>query len=112
MRHVFAALLALVLVGQSMSSWAGSSSSSSTPAQVGYGVGSFLGSLAYTPVKASFCLLGGIGSAFTAIVSRPTAGKVVGASCRGTWVITPDVLEGHEKLKFIGDTPPEQAAAR
>jgi len=27
-------------------------------------------------------------------------------------VITPDVLQGDEKLKFIGDTPPEQGGAR
>jgi len=111
MRNIFAILLALAVVGQSTASWADSWSSLSTPAQVGYGTGSFLGSLLYTPAKTGFCLLGGIGSAFTAIVSRPTAGKVFNASCRGTWVITPPVLQGHEKIKFIGDAPPERAAA-
>ena len=112
MRNIFAILLALAVVGQSTASWADSWSSLSTPAQVGYGTGSFFGSLLYSPAKTGFCGLGAIGSAFTAIVSRPTAGKVLSASCRGTWLITPEVLQGHEQVKFIGEAPPERATAR
>ena len=55
MRNIFAILLALAVVGQSTASWADSWSSLSTPAQVGYGTGSFLGSLLYTPAKTGFC---------------------------------------------------------
>src|SRR5437870_3267808 len=69
LRHVVVALLALALLGPISPSWADSTSGSSTPAQVGYGAGSFLGTLLYTPAKASFCLLGAIGSAPTALVS-------------------------------------------
>src|SRR2546428_6946491 len=112
MRHVVVALLALAQLGPISPSWADSTSGSSTPAQVGYGAGSFLGTLLYTPAKASFCLLGVIGSAPTATVSTRTAGKIVGASCRGTLVITPEVLQGREKLKFIGYTPDQAAAPR
>ena len=111
MRHTFGLLLALVLVGPSTPSWAGSSSS--TAAEVGYGAGSAFGTLVYAPLKATFCILGGIGSAFTAIVSPPTAGKVATASCGGTWVITPDVVKGRETVKFVGDTSPDgNTAAR
>jgi hypothetical protein len=105
MRCVLAALLTLTLAAQSTASWAGSASNESTPLQVAYGAGSALGTFAYAPFKATFCILGGIGSAFTAIVSPPTASKVVGASCRGTWAIAPGVLRGNEQVKFVGDVP-------
>lgn len=112
MRTFWAGLLALTLVGQSTASWAGSTSDESTLGQVGYGAGSVLGTLVYSPLKASTCILGGIGSAFTAIVSPPTAGRIAGASCGGTWLITPDVLKGNEQVKFIGDVPSDSATAR
>ena len=111
MRHIFVLLLAMALVGSSTPSWAASSSSSSA-AEVGYGAGAALGTLVYVPFKATFCILGGIGAAGTAIVSTQTAGKVVSASCRGTWVITPDVVKGHDTVKFVGDTgSPDRARA-
>jgi len=31
---------------------------------------------------------------------------VASASCRGTWVITPDVVKGKEAVHFVGETPP------
>jgi hypothetical protein len=43
-----------------------------------------LGTLIYAPLKAGFCILGGIGSGFTAIASPPTAGKVAMAACGGS----------------------------
>ena len=76
----------------------------STPAQVGYGVGSAFGTLVYVPFKATFCILGAITSVFTLPFGTDTAGKVVGASCRGTWVITPDVVKGKEPVQFVGKT--------
>jgi len=112
MRHVIVALLVLAVVGQSTASSADSWSNLSTPAQVWYGTGSFFGSLLYTPAKGGFCLFGSIGGALTAIVSRPTASKVFNASCRGTWVINPEILQGHEKVQFVGEAPPARAAAR
>src|SRR6266566_2405576 len=92
MKWVVILLLGLLLLGQSSAAAAGSDPNESTPEQV-----------VYAPFKAAFCILGAIGSAFTAIVSPPTAGKIVGASCRGTWSITPDVLKGKEKFQFVGE---------
>jgi hypothetical protein len=112
MRHIVAIVLALAVIGTSTVSVAESWSSLSTAEQVTYGTGSFFGSLLYSPAKAGFCGLGAIGSAVTAIMSRQTASKVLSASCRGTWVITPDVLQGHERIKFIGDEPPARTTAR
>ncbi len=105
MRVVAAILLGLVLLVPSAVALAESGSSEGTPQQVLYGAGSALGTLVYSPFKATFCILGGIASAVTAIGSTETAGKVVGASCRGTWVITPDALRGRERVKFVGDVP-------
>src|SRR5207245_3445065 len=96
-------LLVQALLGQIGVSSSGGYSNGSTPEQVAYGAGSALGTIVYSPVKAGFCILGGVASAFTAIASPPTASKVVGGSCRGTWIITPDVLKGKERVKFVGD---------
>jgi hypothetical protein len=112
MKRVVTVLLALVLLGQSRVAVAGYDPNESTPRQVGYGAGSVLGTVVYAPFKAIFCVLGGVGSAFTAIVSPPTAGKIVGASCRGTWSITPDVLKGKEKLQFVGEVRPGAVAKK
>jgi len=85
---------------------AGGESAGSTPEQVAYGAGSALGTIVYSPVKASFCIVGGVAGAFTALASPPTASKVVGGACRGTWIITPDVLKGKERVKFVADIQP------
>jgi hypothetical protein len=99
MKRIFAGLLMLALVSQAAPGWA---SEDSTWQQAGYGAGSVLGTLVYAPLKATFCILGGIGAGFTAIASPPTAGKVFGASCGGTWIITPDVVSGDESVQFVG----------
>ncbi len=113
MRQVAAVGLALLLVGQHTASWAASASDESTPEQVAYGAGSVLGTLIYAPFKATFCILGGIGSVFTLpFGGSKTAGQVAGASCRGTWVITPNVLKGKEQLRFVGDVPSPEGAGK
>ena len=103
MKRRVAILVVLALLGHVGAAAAGGDSSGSTPEQVAYGAGSALGTIVYSPFKASFCILGGVAGAFTALASPPTASKVVGGSCRGTWIITPDVLRGKERVKFVGD---------
>ena len=103
MRRITLLLLVLALVGPSTPSWA---SSESTAVEVGSSAGSAFGTLIYAPFKATFCILGGIGSGFTAIASPPTAGKVAMATCGGSWIVTPNVIRGRESLKFVGDTAP------
>ena len=111
MRYVCAAILSAALIGHAATSWAGSPSGSSTLGQASYGAGSALGTVVYAPLKATFCILGGLGSAVTFPASQRTAGKIATASCGGTWVITPDVLQGHEKFRPVGESTPERAAA-
>ena len=96
----------ILLVAQNTASWAESNAKESTLGQMGYGTGSVLGSAVYFPFKASFCILGGIGSAFTLpFGGMNTAGKVATASCGGTWAITPDVVKGKERIHFVGGGP-------
>ncbi len=110
MRTSAAALAALLILGQPLVGGA-DARAESTPETVGYGAGSFLGTLVYTPVKASFCILGGISSAFVFPFGGPdTAGKVARTTCGGTWMITPDTLKGKERVKFVGDTAPAPPA--
>ena len=109
MRRSVMLLLTLSLVGSSAPSWA---NSSSTAVEIGSSAGSALGTLMYAPLKATtFCILGGIGSGVTAIASPSTAGKVAMATCGGSWIVTPNVIRGHESLKFLGDTSPDRATA-
>ncbi|HEY7539890.1 MAG TPA: hypothetical protein VIF11_07100 [Methylomirabilota bacterium] len=111
MRRMTRLLLVLALVGSSTPSWA---SSEATAVEIGSSAGSAFGTLIYAPFKATFCILGGIGSGFTAIASPPAAGKVAMAACGGSWIVTPNVIRGRESLKFIGDPAPatRSAAAR
>jgi hypothetical protein len=111
MRRTVGPIAVIILVGAPvLASWAqtvntaASAQVETTPQQVGYGVGSVLGTLVYAPFKATFCILGSIVSVPTLAFGTDRAGKVVGASCRGTWVITPDAIKGRERVTFIGDT--------
>ncbi|MGH7333632.1 MAG: hypothetical protein ACREKS_12985 [Candidatus Rokuibacteriota bacterium] len=99
-------LLIGLVVSSSAQTVSGSASTKAetTPEQVGYGVGSVLGTLVYAPFKATFCILGAITSVAVLPFGTDTAGKVVGASCRGTWVISPDVVRGKEPVNFVGNT--------
>lgn len=115
MRQVLAVMVTLGLLALSTTSRAESGSEVGTLTQVGTGVGSVVGSAVYFPFKAAFCILGGIGSGFTLLAAGPeTADRVATASCRGTWVITPDVVKGKEAVHFVGETPrsPESKQAR
>jgi hypothetical protein len=101
-----AAVIVATVVGASSQtvSTTASTAVETTPAQVGYGAASVLGTLIYTPFKATFCTLGSIVGVTALPFGTERAGKIVGASCRGSWVITPDVVKGKEPVNFVGDT--------
>jgi len=101
MRRVGVVLVAALLGHASLA--AAEDAGGSTSQQVAYGAGSALGTIVYSPVKAGFCILGGVAGAFAALASPPTGSKVIGNTCRGTWIITPDVLKGRERVKFLAD---------
>jgi hypothetical protein len=74
---------------------------------VARGAGSAFGTLVYTPVKTSFCILGAIGGGFTYMVDSKTGAKVARGACGGTWVITPSAVGGSEPVHFVGNTAPD-----
>jgi hypothetical protein len=102
MNKIAVGLLVFALVGQAALAGAASAAEDGTLAEAGYGAGSVLGTLVYAPVKTAFCILGGIGAAGTAVASPSAARRVVGASCGGTWIITPDTLKGGKPVNFVG----------
>lgn len=112
MKRIGAILISLTLVAQAVPAWADSSPDESTLEQVGYGTGSFLGSVVYFPLKATFCLGGGLTSLYTSLFVGPkTTHEVLSVSCRGNWAVSTQHLKGEESLTFIGDVPGDATPA-
>lgn len=109
MRHT--AILALA-ASLAVAGWAAPAAADSAAQDVAYGAGSVLGTAVYAPFKATFCILGGITSGFTfPFAGADTAGKVATAGCGGTWAITPGVLKGQERVRFVGGQAPPSPPA-
>ena len=103
MRHLMAIVLAGIIVAHGTVGRAETRSEDTTLEQIGYGTGSVVGSIVYFPFKAAFCILGGLGGGVALVVDgAKAADRVIGASCRGTWAITPDVVKGQAAVKFVG----------
>lgn len=104
MKRTMAIGLALALLGPPVTARADDGQ------EVARGAGSAFGTLVYTPVKTSFCILGAIGSGFTYVVDPKTGAKVARGACGGTWVITPSAVAGKEPVHFVGNTAPNGGA--
>src|SRR4029450_1969338 len=59
MRHIVLLFVVVTLVGSSVPGWA---DSESTAVEIGSAAGSAFGTMIYAPFKATFCILGGMGS--------------------------------------------------
>ncbi|MGH7370634.1 MAG: hypothetical protein ACREJK_02165 [Candidatus Methylomirabilales bacterium] len=105
-KRIAAILIGLALVALVVPVWADTSPDESTLEQIGIGTGSVVGSVVYFPVKASFCVLGGLSSIYTSLFVGPkTTHEVLSLTCRGNWAVSPHHLKGEESLTFIGDVP-------
>ena len=105
-KRIAAILIGLALVARVMPVGADTSPEESTLEQIGIGTGSVVGSVVYFPVKASFCILGGLSSIYTSLFVGPKmTHEVLSLSCRGNWAVSPHHLKGEESLTFIGDVP-------
>ncbi len=92
----------------------------STAKEGGLGMAAALSSLVYGPAKVVYAIGGttaaGFAWAFSGGDSR-VAQTVVTRSVRGTYVITPEMLQGQDTLEFVGrapeyrDPPPQVASA-
>ncbi len=104
-KGMVALLLGAALMGQATASFAEGNASETTGTQIGAGVGSMVGSAVYFPFKASFCIVGGVTSGFAYLFAGANAAeKMVNTSCRGNWVIGPEVVKGKETVHFVGTT--------
>lgn len=92
---------------------------SSSGEDLGYGMGSVLASLFYSPAKVTYAGLGLITSGLGYVFSggdKEVANNILNPSVRGNYVVTPSHLKGEEPLVFVGPTgsiepqPPQQAS--
>jgi hypothetical protein len=98
-------VLAVMLSTSTVLLAAGAEAADSAAKEAGYGAGAVMSTLLYAPAKTTFCILGGVTSFFTLpFGGTDTAGKVATAACGGTWLITPDNLQGKERVRFLGDS--------
>jgi hypothetical protein len=103
MKRLVAAMLAVIVAAPATAIGAETGSEETTFEQIGYGTGSVIGSVLYFPLKASFCILGSLGSGVALLIGgTKAAGRVIDVSCRGTWAITPEVVKGQEPVNFVG----------
>ena len=81
----------------------GSGRSKDLPMEVAAGASTVL----YTPLKGLLCLIGGGAGGAAAFLSSgaQAARTVVNASCRGTWIITPEILKGERPLELVREQP-------
>src|SRR2546430_15069954 len=104
--------LGLLLIAQSSCGWA-APAGESTPEQATYGAGSVLGTLVYSPFKMGFCILGAIASGVTyPVAGAKRAEQVVRTSCRGTSVISHNVLRGRERVEVLGNLSTPESACK
>ena len=107
MRQVVAPLLVLTLLGPIGVAWAQSAPTPTQARRASHSVASVLATAAYLPLKAGLCVIGG---AATPLVFLSSGGAeamdtVGSAVCKGTWVITPDILRGRQPLEFVREVP-------
>lgn len=83
-------------------------SEGSTAEELGYGVGSVLSSLIYSPLKVTYAglglLTGGLGFVLSA-GNADVANNIISPAVRGNYVVTPNHLKGAEPLIFVGPPP-------
>jgi len=61
----------------------------------------------YTPLKGLLCVIGGGAGGAAAFLSSgaQAARTVVNASCKGTGLITPEILTGERPLELVREQP-------
>lgn len=90
----------------------------STGANLGYGVGSVLASVVYSPAKLTYAGLGILTAGMGFILSggsADAAANIISPAIRGDYVVTPEHLRGEKPLVFVGHyrlaEPPFTASA-
>lgn len=111
-RTMVAALMA-VLVLSAAPAWA-EEEDHGFARDLGYGVGSIFTNLLYMPTKFVYATLGGITGGFAYVLTglrMDTAKAIWVPSLGGTYVVTPSMLRGEDKIYFSGVTQPRRATS-
>ena len=84
-----------------------------TRQNLGYGFGSVVASMFYSPLKVTYAglglLTGGLGYLLSA-GSTDVANDIIFPAVRGDYVITPNHLKGEERVVFVGTPAPAEPA--
>jgi len=108
MKKLITLLFALMLLYPAGAVWAqGETAAPPGPAaRAAVEAGSIVGTAAYIPIKGLLCVFG-IGTAPLLYVSSgPRAVRdVTNRTCKGTWIITTEVLKGEKPFDFVYDNP-------
>ena len=113
-------LLALCIVTMAPSAWSQENSTGNTEggtaSSAGMQAAAAVSTILYFPFKAAFAIGGGIvgGLAYAFSGGNEQAAKSIwDTSLRGTYVITPDHLQGNRPIRFLGvaDSPDASASA-
>lgn len=108
MKRIVTVLFALAIVCRAGAAWAEGESPSSPGRgeRAALEAGSVLGTAVYVPIKGLLCAFGVASSPLLYVSSGSQAARdVTNRTCRGTWVITPEVLKGEEPFAFVRDNP-------
>jgi hypothetical protein len=112
LRLLLVGVLAVTLLGAPSVGFAGEKAAA-VSRESGLGAAAAISSLVYGPVKVLYAVgglvIGSFAWVFTAGDSQ-VAEQVFTRSLRGTYVITPEILVGEERLEFIGRDVHESVA--
>lgn len=107
MRRVSAAMLALGLLVPAVAGAADDGAQGKKRDSVGMEAAAVASTILYTPLKGLLCVVGGgFGAAGAYLSSGERAARtVVNSSCKGTWIISPDHLNGDKPVEFVREAP-------
>ena len=87
-----------------------SPSDTSIPVKAGLGIASLLATIPYAAAKIGYALtgavMGGLEYAYAGGKTKDVE-AIWNSALGGTYILTPDHLQGREAIRFLGDTPEE-----
>lgn len=115
-------LLALCTIAMAPAAWSqenaapssNASTEGGTPSSAGMQVAAGFSTLLYLPLKVAFAIGGGIVGGLTYAFTggnEQAAKSVWNTSLYGTYLITPDHLQGNRPIRFLGVVDPDDASA-
>ena len=88
-----------------------SPSGTSVPVEAGLGIASLLATIPYAAAKIGYALtgavMGGLEYAYAGGKTKDVE-AIWNSAMGGTYILTPDHLQGKKGIRFFGDTPEEQ----